>query len=123
MQHESNDAIFLHNIRVRGAHGVNPHERVHEQDFLVSITALCDTQTPSSTDNLDDAVDYVTFETIVKHVIKAHSYYLIERLASVIATEILKNKKIQSVTVEVQKPSVLAPASAGVRITRVQTNP
>lgn len=114
------DTVFIQGLAVRGRHGVEPHERTDEQDFIVDIEATCDATKAAASDNLDDAVNYVVFEEIVNRIVGSHSYYLIEKLAETIATELLNEKRIQKIRITIRKPSVLASGVPGITIERTQ---
>jgi dihydroneopterin aldolase len=114
------DCIFIEGLVVRGKHGVYPEEQSREQSFVVSVWSTFDTSQSAQSDSLKDTVDYTVFERIIRDTISSKSYYLIERLAADIIQIIFSETKAQKVTIEIKKPQVLAPAIAGIRVTRVR---
>lgn len=114
------DSVFVRGLSVPGKHGVHAHEREEEQDFLFDVEASFDTSAAAASDALDDTVDYVRFVDIIERVVSANSFFLIEKLADVIASEILADARILSVHVTVQKPSVLKNGVPGVTIRKTR---
>ncbi len=114
------DTIFIEDLTVIGKHGVMEHEWSEEQRFLVDISINFDTRASGVSDNLKESVDYVRLCKIAQKVIQGRSVYLVEKLASLIADEILEDKRIQKVTISIRKPSVLPSGVPGVTIVREQ---
>ena len=112
------DRVFIEGLRLEGIHGVQEHERRIEQEFILDISATCDTRKAAQSDNIEDAVDYVRFRDIARSVITGSSYYLIETIAELIAKEILTDSRISEVTVTIRKPAVLPSGIPGVSVTR-----
>jgi dihydroneopterin aldolase len=115
------DKVFVERLSVRGKHGVHMQERVREQEFLLSITAECDTSRAIRSDDIADAVDYRRFCDIAREVVAGPTFYLIEKLADTIARKILEDTRIASVEVTIRKPEALENSMPGVRIIRSRT--
>ena len=105
---------------VIGKHGVMKHEWSHEQQFLVDIIVDFDTSIGAKTDNLTDTLNYVHLCEIAQNTIKGASVYLVEKLATSIAEQILQDKRVIEVTVTIRKPTVLPSGIPGVTIIRKQ---
>ena len=114
------DKIFIENLRIKGRHGVDSHERRESQDFLVDISAEIDTKAAAMSDDLADTADYKRFCEIAREAVESNSFYLIERLADTIARKILEDNRLASVEVVVRKPEALESGMAGVRIVRTR---
>ncbi len=112
------DTIFIKGLSLQGKHGVGEHERNTEQEFLLDIEAVFDTRAAAASDNLEDTVDYVRFADVARAIVEKNSFYLIEKLAEIIAQRILEDARIESVSVTVRKPSVLASGVPGITLTR-----
>lgn len=115
------DRIFIEGLAVNGKHGVLPHEWSHEQRFLVDIVVACDTRKSAHSDTVEHTINYADLCTIARNVIEGTSVYLIERLAHEIAERVLEEQRVQSVTVTIRKPTVLASGVPGVTIERIQS--
>lgn len=115
------DKIFVEDLVVIGKHGVMEHEWSHDQKFLVDIIAEFDASKGAKTDKLADTLDYVHLCDIARSTIEGTSVYLIERLATSIARQILEDKRVSEVRVTIRKPTVLPSGVPGVTITRKQS--
>lgn len=112
------DTVFLRNLSIRGKHGVGDAERAVEQEFLIDIEASFDTRAAAASDRIDDTVNYSEFRSIARDVVEHNSYYLIEKMAEIIAERILKDVRVGKVRVQIQKPSVYPDAVPGILIER-----
>lgn len=115
------DRVFIEGLSIAGKHGVLEHERRLEQEFLIDISATFDAAPAALSDEIADTVNYGRFRDIAKEVIQSQSYYLIERVAQLIADEILQDTRISEVTITVRKPAVLPSGVPGITITRSRT--
>lgn len=114
------DYIHIERLLVRGKHGVYPRERVVEQEFNVSLRLGVHTNVAGSSDELIDAVDYQPVRDSVISIVQGNTYYLIEKLAEHIATEVLKDKRIASAEITIRKPEAWDNGVPGVTIIRAQ---
>jgi FolB domain-containing protein len=113
------DQIHIKDLLVRGIVGVNDEERRKRQDILVNLTLLTDTRKASETDDLDDSCNYRTVSKAVIALVEGSEFFTVEKLAAVIARDVLEYEGITEVTVTVEKPGALRFArSVGVTITR-----
>ncbi len=58
--------IKLNNIRVHAWHGCLKEESIIGSDYRVDLEVACNLSKPSETDQLNDTVDYVHLNNIVK---------------------------------------------------------
>ncbi|MFM2331060.1 MAG: 7,8-dihydroneopterin aldolase [Candidatus Parcubacteria bacterium] len=112
------DTVFVENLEIVGTHGVLDHERKFEQKFLLDIKATFDATNAATTDKLSDTLDYVSFCRIARETIESKPVYLVEKLALTIINRIFEDTRINSVSVTIRKPSVLASGVPGVTMTR-----
>ena len=112
------DAVFIHDLSFRGRHGVGEAERNVEQEFLIDIHAEMDLSVAARSDDLKDTANYAEFADRAREVVEQDSFYLIEKLASVIAERVLEDKRIRQVTITVRKPSVFSSGVPGVTVTK-----
>ena len=116
------DKIIIKDLLLRGIIGINPDERVNEQDILINVVMFADIGQAAASDNIEDAVNYKTItKRIVKHV-KGSADFLVEKLVSDIARIILtENEAVQKVQVRLEKPGALRFAqSVGIEIERTR---
>lgn len=120
------DRIELRGLRLSARCGVLPEERSRDQPLEFDIDLVGDLSRAGSSDDLTDTTDYGAVCTLVEQVCAREAPLLLERLAEIVATEILAvgamgDDGIESVTVAVRKLRPPVPqqlATSGVRITR-----
>ena len=98
------DRIVLKGVSARGNHGVLDFEKRDGQIFLVDVTMACDLERAGRTDALAATVNYAEVADDVVARITGPSFDLIERLAEVIADDVLRHDLVESVEVVVHKP-------------------
>ena len=118
--HSKNNMDYIHieGLKVEGKHGVGEMERKVEQEFEISVKMGVDTKVAATSDKLADALDYAPVKDNIVNVIQGKSFYLIEKLADTIATEILKDKRITKVELTIRKTAVWDNGVPGISITR-----
>ncbi len=117
------DSIEVTGIRAYGYTGFLPEERVLGQWFEVDLTLWLDLQVSAKSDDLNDTADYRQAISVVKHIIKTAKFALVEKLAEVIADDILKLEPVNKVRVRLYKPAPPIPDFEGkiiIDITRSQ---
>ena len=98
--------IELRGLRVFAHHGVLEREKRDGQTFVIDIDVIPADATACETDDLADAVDYSQIAARVVQLATAGRHDLIERLAAVIADDLLARHPISWVRVRVAKPEV-----------------
>ena len=119
------DSIEVTGIRSYGYTGFLPEERTLGQWFEVDLTLWLDLQPSGKSDDIEETADYRQAINVVKHIIKTAKFALVEKLADVIAEDILKLEPIQQVRVRLSKPAPPIPDFEGkitIDITRSQKN-
>jgi FolB domain-containing protein len=113
------DRIHIRDLVVPGIIGINPDERVNQQDILVNLTLWVDTSPAAASDDIADAVNYRTItKRIIAH-IQSGEPMLVERLAAEIADICLEDGRVRQVEVTVEKPGAVRHArSVGISIIR-----
>jgi len=96
--------IEVRGLEVFAHHGVFEHERRNGQNFLVDLTLEPLSDQAGATDRLEDAVDYGAVCDRVVELVKGGPYDLIERLATVVADDLLERFPLAFVRVAVHKP-------------------
>ena len=100
----SGPLIELRGLRVFAHHGVLAHERRDGQTFVLDVDIRCASGACEASDRLEDAVDYSAVADRVVELAQGGPYDLIERLAAVIADDLLERFAISAVRVRVGKP-------------------
>ncbi len=98
------DRIHLRGVEAFGYHGVLADEKRDGQPFVVDVVMALDLAPAGTSDALDDTVSYAEIAGEVVARITGPSFDLIERLAEVIADDVLGHALVDEVTVTVHKP-------------------
>ncbi|VAW34715.1 hypothetical protein MNBD_CHLOROFLEXI01-4436 [hydrothermal vent metagenome] len=117
------DKIIIRDLLLRGIIGINPDERVKQQDILINIVAFADIRQAAASDAIEDAVDYKSItKRVISHV-EASSDFLVERLVTDLARIVITEFGVERVQVRVEKPGALRFAeSVGIEIERIQAD-
>jgi dihydroneopterin aldolase len=115
------DAIRLAGLRVVGTHGVLAEEQSRAQPFEVDLVLHVDLAAASTSDDLDDTIDYGAVAGVVERIVREEHVALLERLGGRIAEVVLAlDERVAAVDVTVTKlrppvPVDLASASVTLR--------
>ena len=117
------DKIFIRDLLLRGIIGINPEERVKQQDILINMVILADIRQAAASDAIENAVDYKSItKRVIQHV-EASSDYLVEKLVTDLARIIITEFGVARVQVRVEKPGALRFAeSVGIEIERTRAD-
>lgn len=97
------DSIKLKNIRLYAYHGCLDEEGHIGSDYLVNLTVKADLSQASKSDSLNDTVDYVRLQAIVREEMAIRSK-LLEHVAQRIMNSVLaKIKMVTEVEISVAK--------------------
>lgn len=87
-------------------HGVMQEEHRIGGRYEVDVVMNLDFEEAARTDDLSKTVDYESIYKLVQAIVLENRFYLIEKLAFLIATEVLtKYPVVQAVEVAVRKPN------------------
>lgn len=97
------DSIKLKDIRLYAYHGCLDEESHIGSDYMVNLTVKADLSQASQSDSLEDTVDYVQLQAIVREEMAIRSK-LLEHVAKRIMNSVLtKIKRVAEVEVSVAK--------------------
>ena len=104
--------IIIKDLLLRGILGLNPDERVNEQDILINVVMFADVRQVARTENVRHIVSYShVAERIVRHV-EQSADFLVEKLVTDIARIILSEFDVARVRVRVEKPTAVSIAGS-----------
>jgi len=113
------DRIYIRDLALRCIIGLYPEERKNKQDVVINVVLETDLRAAGKSDSLTDTVDYKAIKLAVLSFVENSSFQLIESLAEGIAAICLKDRRVQSATVTIDKPGALRFCrSVAVEITR-----
>ena len=95
--------IILNEIRVYAFHGCMEEEKKIGSDYIVNLEVETDMINPAKSDDIIDALDYVSLNKIVKEEMSVSSK-LLEHVAQRIIDRVLKQfSEVESIEVSVAK--------------------
>jgi D-erythro-7,8-dihydroneopterin triphosphate epimerase len=114
------DRILIKDLSVSGILGINPEERVNEQEILVNAVLWTDIGEAAHSDDIADAVNYRTVTKALIDHIRNGQPQLVERLVQeLVDVCFAMEPRIMQVEMTVEKPGALRHArSVGVSIKR-----
>jgi dihydroneopterin aldolase len=104
------DIIRLSNMSFYGYHGVSASERETGRMFEVDCELEVDLADAGHSDRLKDTIDYTKVYEVIKESLEDKAFSLLEAIAGQLASKLLDNFPIYSVTLRVRK---LNPPIAG----------
>ena len=110
------DRILLTGLRVRGRHGVLPHEAQLGQVFVVDLELQLDLAPAGRSDDLGRTVDYGSLASRVAEVVGGRPRRLLEAVAEDVADLVLADERVRQVRVRVAKPHAPLPVDATVAV-------
>ena len=117
------DRILLTGLRVRGRHGVLPHEAQLGQVFVVDLELHLDLAPAGRSDDLGRTVDYGSLASRVAEVVGGRPRRLLEAVAEDVADLVLADERVRQVRVRVAKPHAPLPVDATVAVEITRNRP
>jgi len=99
--------IQIKNLRLRTLIGIQDWEREKKQDVIVNVRIEFDGAPAASSDDIRASVDYKTLTKRIIDEVESSQFFLLERLSSHLVALIMEDPRVQSATVEVDKPGAL----------------
>jgi dihydroneopterin aldolase len=106
--------IRLEGLSVFGHHGATTTERKAGTRLDVDVTLELDTRRAEASDRLADTVSYDDIEAVVRKVVEAESFRLLEALAARVAETCLGEFGARSATVRLTKQNLAWPSGGRV---------
>jgi len=116
--HPFADEIHIEQLDVFTRVGVPEEERANPQRLTVSISFWPSQQTNDLADHIERTVNYSTVAEETKNFLRDQSLKLIETLAEVLASHLLKSFPIQKITIELRKFALEDAKYVSITVTR-----
>jgi dihydroneopterin aldolase len=100
---------FKH-LKIRCLIGVNPYERVLEQDIYVDLKVLTDFSKAAESDDMKDAINYEELAALCKEIAIKNRYNLIEKYAADVLKSVCEKFPVKEAWICVRKPAALPEA-------------
>jgi dihydroneopterin aldolase len=105
--------IEIRGLTVFARHGVHEEERERGQTFVLDVWLDCGRTAAPDSDDLADAVDYSAVCDRVVELATGGPYRLLERLAALIADDLVERFGVVAARVRVAKPEAPIPHQLG----------
>ncbi len=99
------DHITLTGVRAFGYHGVYADEKREGQEFVVDAVLALPLRRAAETDDVRDTVHYGELAERLVAVVEGEPVDLLETLAQRLADDVLRDARIDAVTITVHKPT------------------
>ncbi len=109
--------IYIKNLVIEAKHGVHDYEKVNPQRFRIDLDLEVTTPEAFVSDDVNDTVSYSDIRQTVIDTVQDNTFDLIERLAQAIIDAISADKRINTITVSIQKLDIFPTGIPGIRIT------
>lgn len=111
--------VFVRNFVLDASIGIHDHERVAPQRVRFNLDLAVREGGATALEGLDEVVCYEKISDGVRQIVDSGHVNLVERLAEDVATMCLRDPRVVSVRVKVEKLDIMADAeSVGVEIER-----
>jgi len=101
--HRSFDQIHIEQLEISARIGVPQEERAAPQRLVVSISFWPYHPADDLADKIENAINYSSVVEETKNFVREQSVNLIETLADRLAMHLMKNFRMQKVTIELRK--------------------
>lgn len=99
--------IFIEEMKVETIIGVSEWERSLPQMLLISLEMSLPQINSSTTDRIEDTINYATVADRIKSITSSHSFKLLEPLAHIIIETITTEFKAPWIKLKISKPQIL----------------
>jgi dihydroneopterin aldolase len=108
--------LFIKDLIVEGKHGVQDSEKLNPQDFKISVHITWDKTEPNISDKLEDTLNWSMLRKQIIEIVQINSFNLMERLAQEISTQLLIDKRIKKLIVNIEKINAYHDCVPGVKL-------
>jgi 7,8-dihydroneopterin aldolase/epimerase/oxygenase len=108
--------IYIKDLVVQAKHGLHQHEKIRAQRFKISIELTVDNGKAGITDNIEDTLSWSELRNNIVTTVENNSFNLVERLAQVIAQQILHDRRVLKAIVSIDKLDAFENGVPGIRL-------
>ena len=110
-------AIFIKNFIIQEIIGIHKHEKLKKQKIKFNIVLDINQSSLPNEKDIKSIVDYEKITNKLENLTKSKKYNFLESLAEDSFKEIFEDKRINSVTIKIEKPEAIKNAgSVGVEV-------
>ena len=109
--------VFIKDFIIEEIIGVHEHERIKKQKIKFNISLDINQSSIPNEKNIKSIIDYEKITNKLEKLTKSKKYNFLESLAEDSFKEIFEDKRINSVTIKIEKPQAIKNAeSVGVEV-------
>ena len=109
--------VLIKDFIIREIIGIHEHEKIKKQEIKFNIVLDVNQSAVPDEKNIKSIVDYEKITNKLKNLTKRKKYNFLESLAEDSFKEIFEDKRINSVTIKIEKPDAIKNAdSVGVEV-------
>ena len=113
--------VFIKDFVINEIIGIHKHEKIKKQKIKFNIVLDVDQNSLPDEKDIKSIVDYEKITNKLESLTKRKKYNFLESLAEDSFEEIFKDKRINSVTIKIEKPQAIKNAgSVGVEVFKVR---
>jgi len=112
------DKIFIKNLILPCKVGVTEEERIKKQNVILDVEIFCDLSRAGATDDFDQTIDYYTLMKDIATVVTKGEFKLLESIGEKVASLVLKDHRVLSVTLVAKKEKYSQNPVLGIEISR-----
>ena len=101
------DRIVIEDLFLRCIVGINPEERIKQQDVNLRLVLHADLRQAGRTDDIEDTINYKAVKVAVRELVEGSSFQLIETLAHEVARLCLGDPRVEQADIRLEKPGAL----------------
>ena len=112
------DKIFIKNLILPCKVGVTEEERVKNQNIILDVEIFCGLSRAGASDDFDQTIDYFALMKDITTVVTKGEFKLLESIGENVASLVLKDRRVLSVTLAVKKEKYSQNPVLGIEISR-----
>ena len=102
-----NRSVFIKDFIIEEIIGIHEHEKIKKQKIKFNIVLDVNQSSVPDEKNIKSIVDYEKITNKLKNLTKSKKYNFLESLAEDSFKEIFEDKRINSVTIKIEKPEAI----------------
>ena len=116
-------SVFIKDFIIQEIIGIHEHEKMKKQKIKFNIVIDVNQNTFPDEKDIKSIVDYEKITNKLEHLAKSKKYNFLESLAEDSFKEIFEDKRIDAITIKIEKPDAIKNAeSVGVKVFKTRND-